>query len=303
MINRFIAKLLPFLPKPLVWTISRKYIAGVNINDALKVAREINQNGMMVTVDLLGENIANLSEAGKHKLEYIELIKRFTSEKIDGNFSVKPSMFGLQLDFETGYQNLREIVNTARLCNSFIRIDMEDSSCTSDEIRLFRRLKNEFPLSVGLVLQAYLKRTSNDIKELLDLHKKDSPLNIRLCKGIYIESEHISFKDPNIIREHFIEDLNTLFQNGVYVGIATHDNYLVRKAYELIDQYQIPVTNYEFQMLYGVTPNLGRSILAKGKRMRIYVPFGKEWFNYSIRRLNENPKIVGHIIKALFFRN
>lgn len=297
-----IARLLPFVPKQLVWIISQRYIAGANIDDAIWVTREINNNGMMVSADLLGENITSLSEAEKYKLEYIDLIKRFTSEMIDGNFSVKPSMFGLLLDFEICCQNLREIVKTAQLCNSFIRIDMEDSSCTSREILLFRRLKNEFPRHVGLVLQAYLRRTLDDIKELLNFHNENSPLNIRLCKGIYIENEAISFKDPNLIREHFLEDLNILLRNGAYVGIATHDKYLVDKAYELIDRLHIPPTHYEFQMLYGVTPKLGRSVMGNGHRMRIYVPFGKEWFNYSIRRLNENPKIVSHIIKALLFR-
>jgi proline dehydrogenase len=302
MINRLIAKLLPYVPKQLIWIISRRYIAGEHIEDALRVARAINNDGMMVTVDLLGENITSLSEAENYKLGYINLIKRFTSETINSNFSVKPSMFGLLLDFEVCYQNLRDILKTAELCNSFVRIDMEDSSCTSNEILLFRRLKNEFPRRVGIVLQAYLRRTSKDIGELLELHKEDSPLNIRLCKGIYIENEDISFKDHQIIRDHFIEDLSILLRNGVYVGIATHDKYLIDKAFELIYQYVIPITNYEFQMLYGVTPKLGLSVREKGHRMRMYVPYGKDWFNYSMRRLNENPRMVSHIIKALFFR-
>ncbi len=179
---------------------------------------------------------------------------------------------------------------------------MEDSSCTANEILLFKKLKNEFPGRVGLVLQAYLRRTSDDIQELLELHQNDSALNIRLCKGIYIENESISFKNPQQIRDHFIDDLNVLLCNGTYVGIATHDKFLIEKAYELIEKYHLSPDQYEFQMLYGVTPRLGRSVLGKGHRMRIYVPFGKEWSNYSIRRLNENPKIVSHIIKALLFR-
>jgi proline dehydrogenase len=302
MINRFIARLLPYVPKKLIWIISRRYIAGENIEDALRVSRETNKKGMMITIDLLGENITSLAEAESYKLQYINLIKRFTSEMIEGNFSVKPSMFGLLIDLEVCYENLREIVKTAELCNSFVRIDMEDSSCTTNEIFLYKRLKNEFNGRVGLVLQAYMRRTSNDIQEMLNLHKENSLLNIRLCKGIYIENETISFKNAGEIRNHYMEDLNVLLQNGVYVGIATHDKYLIDKAYELIDQYNIPPTHYEFQMLYGVTPKLGRSVIEKGHRMRIYVPFGKEWSNYSNRRLNENPKMVGHIIKALLFR-
>jgi proline dehydrogenase len=302
MINRFIAKVLPYIPKRLIWIISQRYIAGESIEDALRVSKEINKTGMMVTIDLLGENITNLSEAESYKLQYLHLITRFTSEGINGNFSVKPSMFGLLLDPEACYRNMREIVNTAIRCNSFLRIDMEDSSCTVREIELFKRLKNEFPYQVGLVLQAYLHRTYDDITELLELNQSGSPLNIRLCKGIYIEDESISFKDHQEIRDHFIDDLNILLRHGAYVGIATHDKYLVDKAYELINQYAVPPLKYEFQMLYGVTPRLGRSVLEKGHRIRIYVPFGKEWSNYSIRRLKENPKIVSHIIKALFLR-
>jgi proline dehydrogenase len=302
MINKLIARILPYFPKRLIWIFSKRYIAGERIEDALSVSKEINISGMMVTVDLLGENITNLAEAESYKLQYIELIKRFASERINGNFSVKPSMFGLLLDLEVCHKNLREIVKTAEQCDSFIRIDMEDSSCTSNEILIFRKLKDEFPARVGIVLQAYLRRTSNDLRDLLDLHKKGSPLNIRLCKGIYIENESICFKDSQMIRDHFVEDLRFMLQNGVYVGIATHDKFLIDKAYELIDQYRIPKKNYEFQMLYGVTPKLGRSIVEKGHRMRIYVPYGIQWFNYSIRRLNENPKMVSHIIKALLFR-
>jgi proline dehydrogenase len=302
MINKLIAKLLPYLPKRLIWIFSKRYIAGENIEAALRVSGELNNAGIMVTVDLLGENITKLSEAESYKQQYISLIKRYTTEGINGNFSVKPSMFGLLLDPEVCYENLREIVKTADLCNSFIRIDMEDSSCTSNEIILFRRLKNEFPNRVGLVLQAYLHRTLKDLSDLMDLHLNGSPLNIRLCKGIYIENEDISYKDSQQIRDHYVEDLKFMFQNEVYVGIATHDSYLINKAYELIDQYGVPKTNYEFQMLYGVTPKLSRSIVEKGHRMRVYIPFGNEWFNYSIRRLKENPNMVGHIIKALFIQ-
>lgn len=302
MINKLIAKVLPYFPKRLIWVISKRYIAGVDIKDALRLSQEMNDSGMMVTVDLLGEDIANLSEAEHYKEQYIELIKRFTLDKINGNFSVKPSMFGLQLDLEACYQNLYEIVKTADYCNSFVRIDMEDSNCTSNEIIIFRRLKNAFPGRVGLVLQAYMRRTQSDLEELLDLHNEGSPLNIRLCKGINVENEVICFKNFREIRDHFIEDLRFMFQNGVFIGIATHDKYLIDKAYELIEYYKVPKEKYEFQMLYGVTPNLGRSIVERGHRMRVYLPFGREWFKYSIRRLNENPKMVSHIVKAIFLR-
>jgi len=300
MINNLIAKTLKYFPKSLIWIFSKKYIAGEHIEDAIDACRELNKNGFMVTVDLLGENIAHPEEAQSYTQQYIELIRRFHQEAIYGNFSVKPSMFGLHVNLETCFKNLCCLVQTADLNDTYIRIDMEDSSCTSDEIMLFRRLKTAYPNRVGLVLQAYLKRTSDDIRRLMDLHHGNSPLNIRLCKGIYIEDQKIAYKDFQEIRDHYMEDLDFLLRNEVYVGIATHDKYLVDKAIALIEKYNVPGDKYEFQMLYGVTPGLGQMILKKGHRLRIYVPYGVDWLNYSIRRLNENPDIVSHVIKAIF---
>jgi proline dehydrogenase len=211
-------------------------------------------------------------------------------------------MFGLLLDQEACYRNLRDIVAVAHECNSFIKIDMEDSECTSIEIALFRRLKTDFPTSVGLVLQAYMRRTLDDVKSLMDLHSPEAPLNFRLCKGIYIEEEKIAYKGYQEIRDHYIDDLRFMLQNGIYVGIATHDKYLIDKAYEIIEELKIPKDKYEFQMLYGVAPILRQSIVDHGHRIRVYVPYGKQWFGYSTRRLKENPNMVRHIIKAIFVR-
>jgi proline dehydrogenase len=179
---------------------------------------------------------------------------------------------------------------------------MEDSPCTDLEIALFRKLKKEFPENVGLVIQAYLKRTLQDLKDLNDIHSAGTPLNFRLCKGIYIEPEAIAYKKYQEINKHFLADLEYMFAHGYYPGIATHDRPLVEGAYKLIEKYKVPKVLYEFQMLYGVTPELRRSIVEKGHTMRVYVPFGKEWFGYSTRRLKENPKMATHIIKALFVR-
>jgi len=303
MINQLIAKMLPYFPERIVWIFSKRYISGQTINDALIESRKLNQNNTMVSVDLLGEYVKNLSDAELYKKQYIDLIKRFTEEKINGHFSVKPSMFGLLLDKEACYKNIREIVKVADECNSFIRIDMEDSECTSDEIAIFRRLKSDFPSRVGLVVQAYMRRTLDDVKNLLDLNLPEASLSFRLCKGIYIEKESIAYQGYQEIRDHYIEDLRFMLQNGVYVGIATHDKYLVDKALEIIAQMNIPNDKYEFQMLYGVAPKLRQSIVDRGHRMRVYVPYGKQWFNYSTRRLKENPNMVWHIIKAMFVRH
>jgi len=206
------------------------------------------------------------------------------------------------LDKEIGYGHIREIVAKAAVYNNFIRVDMEDSNCTDMEIELYRKLKAEFPKNVGLVVQAYLKRTYKDIEVMMDLHSKDIPLNYRLCKGIYVEPEEISYKDHDEINRHYLEDLELMMKNGVYPGIATHDKALIEGAYKLIEKYHVPNDMYEFQMLYGVTPELRKSIIEKDHRMRVYVPYGLQWFGYSTRRLKENPKMASYIIKALFVR-
>jgi len=302
MINKIIAGLLPYMPKKLVWIFSKKYIAGETIEGAVRASKELNAQGIKVTIDLLGEFITNLDQAEENVQAYLKIIDRIQSEKIDGNYSVKPTFFGLLLDKEVCYRNIRKIVEKAAGYGNFIRVDMEDSPCTDREIELFRKLKQEFPKNVGLVVQAYLKRTLDDLKNLMDIHSEEIPLNYRLCKGIYVEPEAIAYKKYEQINEHYLEDLEFLLSHGVYAGIATHDKPLVEGAYRLIEKYKVSKNMYEFQMLYGVTPDLRGSIVEKGHVMRVYVPFGKQWFGYSTRRLKENPKMAMHIIKALFIR-
>ncbi|PLW94026.1 MAG: proline dehydrogenase [Marinilabiliales bacterium] len=290
------------MPKGFVWIFSKRYIAGKNIEDAIQVSKSLNEEGTMVTVDLLGEFITQLSEAEQNKNEYLDIIDTFEKNGINGNYSLKPTMFGLLIDKDMCYKYIREIVKKAAEYNNFIRVDMEDSQCVDLEIELFRKLKKEFPKNVGLVLQAYLKRTKSDIENMMDLHTKEIPLSYRLCKGIYVEPEEIAYKKYRVINEHFLEDLEIMLKNGIYVGIATHDTPLVEGAYKLIEKYNVPKENFEFQMLYGVTPALRKSITDKGYRMRVYVPYGEKWFAYSTRRLKENPKMATEIIKALFVR-
>jgi len=302
MFNKFIAAILPYFPKKFIWIFSKSYISGETIEDAMRVSKELNSKNTEVTLDVLGEFIKSLEEADENKMEYLNLIDVTFKSGIQGNFSVKPTFFGLLIDKEICFRHIREIVAKAASYNGFIRIDMEDSPCTDMEIELFRRLRIEFPGNVGLVLQAYLKRTLNDIKGLSDLNSVKHPLNFRLCKGIYIESEKIAFKKYEEINQHYLEDLEYMFSNKIYAGIATHDKLLVDGAYRLIEKYNVPKNMYEFQMLYGVTPKLRESIVNEGHRMRVYVPFGKKWFGYSTRRLKENPKMASHIIKAIFYK-
>ncbi len=302
MINKAIASVIPYFPKNFVWIFSKKYIAGETIDDAIAVSKDLNAQRVVVTVDLLGEFITNLEQADNNRDQYLRIIDAFENASIKGNYSIKPTSFGLLIDPEKCYQNIRTIVALAAKYNNFIRIDMEDAECVDLELTLYKRLKLEFPKNVGLVLQAYLYRTENDIDNLLKLHSPDSPLNFRLCKGIYVEPENIAIKNPQKINDNYLKLLDKLFYNKVYVGIATHDKKLIIGAKELIKKYNVPKDMYEFQMLYGVTPELRGNIVADGHKMRVYVPYGKDWFGYSTRRLKENPKMAQHIIKSIFVK-
>lgn len=302
MFNKFIASILPYFPKKFIWIFSRAYISGVTMADAMRVSRELNAQGVRVTLDVLGEFIKSLDEAEANKQEYLDLIEETQKNGINGNYSLKPTSFGLLLDKEACYRLMREIVAKAASYNNFCRIDMEDSPCTDLEIELYRRLHAEFPRNVGLVVQAYLKRTCSDLEKMLDMNTPEIPTNYRLCKGIYIEPAEIAYKKYEEINKHYLEDLEFMFRNKIYVGIATHDKPLIEGAYELIRKYNVPKNMYEFQMLYGVTPKLRQSIVDGGHLMRVYVPFGEKWFGYSTRRLKENPKIASHIIKAIFVK-
>jgi len=302
MLNKIIANILPYMPKKLIWVFSKRYIAGETIEDGLLASKLLNDKGIEVTIDILGEFITSIDEAEKNKNEYLEVIERFISEEIKGNFSLKPTMFGLLIDKDVCYSYIREIVAYAASKKSFVRVDMEDSQCVDLEIELFRKLQSEFPKNVGLVLQAYMRRTMSDLESLNDLNSDNAPINFRLCKGIYVEPEQIAFKDYEEVRANFLADLRYMFDNKMYAGIATHDKYLVEEAKKMISERNIPKNRYEFQMLYGVTPELRQSIVDEGHLMRVYVPFGKQWFGYSTRRLKENPKMAQHIIKALFIR-
>ncbi len=302
MLNKLIANILPYMPKKLVWVFSKRYIAGETIEEGLLASKLLNDKGIEVTIDLLGEFINTLDEAKENRDHYIEIIKRFTSENIVGNFSLKPTMFGLLIDKEACNNYIRDIVVLASEKNSFIRIDMEDSECVDMEIEIFKKLRAEFPKNVGLVLQAYLHRTTKDLEALNTLNSESNPINFRLCKGIYIEPEKIAYKDYQKVRDMFLKNLEYMFKNKMYVGIATHDKYLIENAFQLIENYNVQKNIFEFQMLFGVTPELRQSIVDKGFKMRVYVPFGKQWFKYSTRRLKENPKMATEIIKALFVR-
>nr|WP_320193754.1 proline dehydrogenase family protein [uncultured Desulfobacter sp.] len=302
MLHKIISQALPYFPPKLIWQFSKSYIAGETTQDAINASRALNQDNIMVTLDILGEFIKTMAQAEKNRDDYLTLIRTIEAAGVNGNYSLKPTMFGLLIDKKACFEYIRELTAEAASHGNFIRIDMEDSACVDDSIDMFRKLKQEFPQNIGLVLQAYLKRTMGDLESMLDLRRDDADLNFRLVKGIYVEPATIAYKGYHEINAHFLEDLEFMFKNSVYAAIATHDTPLIQGALDLIKKYQVSKDKYEFQMLYGVTPKKRQELVQNGHRMRVYVPFGEQWFGYSTRRLKENPAMIKHILKALVYK-
>jgi len=291
--NKIISMVLPYFPKPLVALFSRHYIAGEDLEDAVRVVRELMADGMCATIDVLGEEVTRKEQALQAVENYKQVLQAIDCENLDANISVKLTHMGLKIDKEFCFNNIRTLVKEAQKYKNFVRIDMEDSTCTDDTLDIYRRLREDHD-NLGTVLQAYMRRTIKDINDLLSIHP-----NLRICKGIYREPREIAYKDKFIINKNFTYAVEKLITNGCYVGIATHDERLVWEALRMIDQYRLEKSHYEFQMLLGVDPQLRRIIVRDGHRLRVYVPFGKEWFAYSTRRLKENPNIVGHVIRNM----
>ncbi|BCR06384.1 proline dehydrogenase [Desulfuromonas versatilis] len=292
--NLLVSKTIMHIPGPMVGYFARDYIAGEKLQDAVNVTREFNSQGIMSTIDVLGEFITTLDQARGFKEQCLEILHAIDREKLDANLSLKPTQMGLLLDKQQAFANIREIVALADRYQNFVRIDMEDISCTDDTIDFYRRLREEFPGRVGVVLQSYLRRTPADIESL-----SDQPMNFRLCKGIYNEPRSAAYKDPAVINRSFVHCLDKMFQNKAYVGIATHDEKLVFEALRLIENYGLKREDYEFQMLLGVDEELRRIIVDAGHRLRVYVPFGESWLPYSRRRLKENPMIAQHALRQM----
>lgn len=292
--NKIIVNIVRIMPENIVWMFSKRYIAGKKLDDAVNIVKALNEKGIYATIDVLGEAIQNKMEAVRDKDECIEVLDAIIENNLMANLSIKPTQMGLGIDEDFAFRLVEELCQKAKSINNFIRIDMEDSPHTDATFRLFKRLKQKYD-NVGVVVQSYLKRTLNDV---IGLNKLGT--NYRLCKGIYIEPEEIAYKDRQVIRDNFVAILKQLFTDGNYVGIATHDEYLINEAYRLISEMNIPKDKFEFQMLLGVREDLRDKINADGYKIRIYIPFGEHWYKYSIRRLQENPQVAGHIIKNLF---
>ena len=288
--DKAIVQLLPAVPKQVVRLISDRYIAGTELEDACRVVKELNAHGKMATIDVLGEEITSAREARAIAGAYEDVFRTIGARELDSNVSVKPTALGLKLDYDIFRANLEHVVELAAVIGNFVRIDMEDSSTTDDTLRAYRELREAGHENVGVVLQACLRRTVDDIRGLADLG-----LNVRLCKGIYVEPPEIAYQGFQEVRDNFMLALNELLSGGAYVGIATHDDWLLSHSQLVLDRHRLARDRYEFQMLLGVRAAIGDTLVSEGHRLRIYVPFGRQWYAYSMRRLQENPKIAGYI--------
>jgi len=292
--DRVIAGTLPLVPKPIVRRVSSRYIAGETPEEALATAADLNAKGIRATLDILGEHIQSLVQANQTAAEYLHLLDEIAKRRIDTTISIKLSHLGLKLDPRECLKITDGLVRRAKELNNFVRIDMEDSSCTSDTLQIYRELRREHS-NVGVVIQAYLRRTVDDVAALDDLKP-----NYRLCKGVYVEPAEISYRDMRVINRNYTYILEKLLRSGSYVGIATHDELMVWEALRIIRDLKLPATAYEFQMLLGVEEQLRDVILKAGHHVRIYIPFGRDWYAYSVRRLRENPRLAGYVFKAMF---
>jgi proline dehydrogenase len=287
-LDRAVVATLPLVPRPLVRRLSSRYIAGSELDDARVTVARLNAEGKLATVDVLGEEIARPDEAAAITRAYLDVLDAIDADALDANVSVKLTGLGLNLDPALARRNLEAIASRG----TFVRIDMEDSSTTDETLALYRELTAAGFGNLGVVLQAALRRTESDAAEL-------AGANVRLCKGIYVEPPELAFRDFHEVRESFVRTLDVLLDGGTYVGIATHDEWLVDRALEAIAARGLTPAAYEFQMLLGVRPELGDRIVAAGHRLRIYVPFGRQWYEYSLRRLQENPKVAGYVARDL----
>ena len=296
LMDKLIGATVPLVPKPLVRHIAASYIAGETLDEQVLAIKELNGKGFMVASSILGEDVTEKSESVEAVQQYEEVLVTIASQRLNSNIHVKLTHLGLNLDKEFCYNNVKRLLEVANSCGNFVRIDMEESPTTDDTFDVFFRLNAEFE-NVGCVVQACLRRTVNDVQKLAA-----AKANVRICKGIYIEPREIAYLDRGKIRENYAASLAELLTAGCYVGIATHDKWLVDEAFRIIGTLDLDPFQYEFQMLHGVDPELRESIIGAGHRLRVAVPFGPRWYPYSVRRLRKNPRIARYVLQALLTR-
>ncbi|MEO8447872.1 MAG: proline dehydrogenase family protein [bacterium] len=293
-VNKVLVPAIQILPKGVVKIFANKYIAGDKLSDAVSCVKDLNNKKLLATVDVLGEFISDKNEAVKSKDENIAVLEAIHKNNLDCNLSIKLTMLGLQIDYNFCLDMVKEIIDKAKSINSFVRIDMEDSSVTESTIRIFEDVKKIHD-NVGIVIQAYLRRSEKDVLRLTDIGA-----NFRICKGIYIEPESVAFKEGDEIRQNYLKILRLALERKSYCGIATHDDYLIKESVKIVKELGLRKDQYEFQMLLGVREDIREEAVAKGHRMRVYVPFGERWYEYSIRRFKENPNVAGQVMKSIF---
>jgi len=291
--DRAVVALIPVVPRPIVRKMSEPYIAGTRLEEAIARIRSLNEQGMMATLDVLGEHIEDPQMAEPTRVAYLQALDEIERTGVDSNVSVKLTQLALHLDTEVCYGNIREIVARAGELGQTVRIDMEDSTLTTATLDIYRRLRQDFD-HVGVVLQAMLRRTLTDIKSLAEFRP-----SVRICKGIYVEPWDAAYQNGDVVNRNFCEALESVIAAGGYPAIATHDETLVYEASRIVERHGLRPDQYEFQMLLGVREELRDVILAAGHRLRVYVPFGEQWYAYSIRRMRENPRVAGLVARSV----
>ena len=292
--NKIFFLLIFCIPTSIIILIAKKYIAGQTLSEAFPVIVKLNSKGVMATVDILGENVNNQIEAETVVQSYKELLIEINKKKLNATISLKPSHLGLKINKNLCYKNISSILNTAAKYNNFVQIDMENHTCRNDTLEIYKQLSHKHD-NVGVALQSRLRRTLSDIQELVKTSR-----NIRLCKGVYIEPLEHAFQDKKRVDQNFLRCLEELLNNKCYTCIATHDEQLIWQAFSIIDKLKLTKSEYEFQVLLGVNPWLWDIIKEKGHKLRVYVPYGDQWYIYSMRRFKENPNLMNYIIKQLF---
>lgn len=295
MLNQLIIKTLPLLPKSFVYLFAKKYIAGPQLADAVRATKDLMNKGGWSTIDVLGEFVEK-KEAALHELKTIHtVLDAINDNKLQSYLSIKPTSLGMGIDYNFGYENILTLVKKAKDMGIFVRLDMENSPYTDDTLKMYKTFRDNGFDNVGFVIQAYMRRSIDDVTKMLDYKP-----NIRLCKGIYNEHESIAYKGPDEIRDNYKKLLKLMLDNGCYVGIATHDEALIQAGLDEVKRRNLKKDQYEFQMLLGVREQRRDEILGLGHHLRVYVPFGQDWYGYSSRRLKENPQMAGHIFKSIF---
>jgi len=291
--NRLLVATLPVVPRFIVGRVASRYVAGENLEAALATVRALNGEGAMATLDILGEEVKERDKALQATDEFVRVFAAIDEQKLDSNVSIKLTLLGLKIDEGFCRDNVERIVAAAKKLGNFVRIDMEDRTTTDATLRIYRQLFDRYG-NLGVVLQAYMHRTLKDIGEL-----PRAGANVRICKGIYVEPRPVAWKGYDTVRANYLAALEKMIEQGVYAAIATHDEYLACQAVALLDKHRVPRDRYEFQMLLGVDAELRRILIADGHRLRVYVPYGADWYPYSMRRLRENPEVARHVLKAM----